>query len=92
LSPAWRDPVEYYGIKTLLPKNGTLEQAATWPDRIRKVMPQMTQLHYVDVARGSSFYDRDLDCPERNCIVEGINWYLKVLSSKILRWQKKRSR
>ena len=68
-------------IKTLLPKNGTLEQAATWPDRIRKVMPQMTPLHYVDVARGSSFYDRDLDCPEHNCIVEGINWYLKVLSS-----------
>jgi len=36
---------------------------------------------HLDVARGSSFYDRDLDCPEHNCIVEGINWYLKVLSS-----------
>src|SRR5439155_9115721 len=44
-------------------------------------LPQMNALHYVDVRRGSSYYDRNLDCPDRNCIVEAINWYLKVLTS-----------
>jgi hypothetical protein len=68
-------------LKQLLPKNGTLEQAATWPDRVRKIMPQMDPLHYVDVRRGSSYYDREIDCPQRNCIVEAINWYLQVLKS-----------
>ena len=67
-------------IKALL-KNETLVQAATWPDKIRNALPQMNALHYVDVRRGSSYYDRNLDCPERNCIVEAINWYLKVLTS-----------
>src|SRR5207249_9051999 len=67
-------------IKALL-KNETLVRAATWPDKIRKALPQMNALHYVDVRRGSSYYDRNLDCPERNCIVEAINWYLKVLTS-----------
>jgi len=65
----------------LLPKNETLAQAATWPDKVRKAMPQMNPLHYVDVPRGSTSYDRERDCARQNCIVEAINWYLKVLKS-----------
>ena len=41
----------------------------------------MNPLHYVDVPRGSTSYDRDRDCPQRNCIVEAINWYVTVLKS-----------
>ena len=46
-------------IKALL-KNETLVQAATWPDKIRKAIPQADPLHYVDVRRGSSYYDREI--------------------------------
>ena len=59
-------------IKTLLPKNGSLAQAAVWPDQIRKTLPQFDRLHYVDVPRGATGYDRQRDCPESNCVVEAI--------------------
>jgi S1/P1 Nuclease len=35
----------------------------------------------LDVLRGSTSYDRDRDCPQRNCIVEAATWYLTVLRS-----------
>jgi hypothetical protein len=41
----------------------------------------MNPLHYVDVPRGSDYCDPERDCPEHNCIVEAINWYLSVLKS-----------
>lgn len=47
-----------------------------------KLCPVCNPLHYVDVPRGSNHYDPAVDCPERNCIVEAINWYLNVLKSK----------
>ena len=68
-------------IKAILSKNGTLAKASIWPDEIRKALPQMNPLHYVDVPRGETTYDRERDCPERNCIVEAVNWYLNVLKS-----------
>ena len=67
-------------LKQLLPKNETLVQAATWPDKVRKAIPQANPLHYVDVPKGSNYYDTDRDCPQRNCIVEAINWYLQFSS------------
>ena len=57
-------------------------KAATWPDKIRKAIPQANPLHYVDVPRGSNYYDPERDCPQRNCIVEAINWYIQVLKSQ----------
>ena len=68
-------------IKAILPKNGTLAKASIWPDEVRKALPQMNPLHYVDVPRGATTYDRERDCPERNCIVEAVTWYLTVLKS-----------
>jgi hypothetical protein len=68
-------------IKVILPKNGTLAKASIWPDEVRKALPQLNPLHYVDVPRGSTTYDRDRDCPQRNCIVEAVTWYLNVLKS-----------
>ena len=41
-------------IKAILPKNGTLAKASIWPDEVRKALPQMNPLHYVDVPRGHS--------------------------------------
>jgi hypothetical protein len=69
-------------IKAILPKNDTLAKASVWPDEVRKALPQMNLLHYVDVPRGATTYDRERDCPQRNCIVEAITWYLSVLKSK----------
>jgi hypothetical protein len=39
-------------IKAILPKNDTLAKASIWPDEVRKALPQMNPLHYVDVPRG----------------------------------------
>ena len=47
----------------------------------RSALPQMNPLHYVDVPRGATAYDRDRDCPQRNRIVEAVTWYLNVLKS-----------
>src|SRR5262249_43199577 len=68
-------------IKAILPKNGTLAKASIWPDEVRKALPQMNPLHYVDVPRGAAKYDRERDCPQRNCIVEAVTWYVNVLKS-----------
>src|ERR1700757_4137032 len=65
-------------IKAILPKNDTLAKASVWPDEVRKVLPQMNLLHYVDVPRGATTYDRERDCPQRNCIVEAVTWYVNV--------------
>src|SRR5215470_5545355 len=69
-------------IKVILRKNETLSKASIWPDEVRKALPQMNPLHYVDVPRGATAYDRERDCPQRNCIVEAITWYWNVLKSK----------
>jgi len=68
-------------IKAILPKNDTLAKASIWPDEVRKALPQMNPLHYVDVPMGATAYDRERDCPRRNCIVEAITWYVNVLKS-----------
>ena len=44
-------------IKAILPRNGTLAKASIWPDEIKKALPQMNPLHYVDVPRGVTVYD-----------------------------------
>ena len=62
--------------------NGSLAQAAVWPDQIRKTLPQFDRLHYVDVPRGARAYDRNRDCPQRNCVVEAISWFSRVLGSR----------
>jgi len=68
-------------IKAILQRNDTLAKASIWPDEVRKALPQMNPLHYVDVPRGATTYDRERDCPQRNCIVEAVTWYLNVLKS-----------
>src|SRR5262245_22539630 len=68
-------------IKAILPKNSTLAKASIWPDEVRKALPQMNPLHYVDVPKGATAYDRERDCPQRNGIVEAVTWYLNVLKS-----------
>ena len=66
-------------INAILPQDETLAQAATLPDRIKPDIPELNPLHYVDLPRGATRYDRQRDCPQRNCIVEAIPWYLHVL-------------
>ena len=46
-----------------------------------ELFPQLNPLHYVDVPKGETSYDRERDCPQRNCVVEAINWYLNVLKA-----------
>ena len=49
--------------------------------KVRKALPQKNPLHYVDAPRGATEYDRERDCPQRNCMVEAVTWYLNVLKS-----------
>ena len=35
-------------IKAILRKNDTLAKASIWPDEVRKALPQLNPLHYVD--------------------------------------------
>jgi len=45
-------------IKAILARNDTLAKASIWPDEVRKALAQMNPLHYVDVPRGTTVYDR----------------------------------
>src|SRR5215470_900517 len=48
---------------------------------LMKALPQMNPFHYVDVPQEATTYDRERDCPQRNCIVEAVTWYANVLKS-----------
>src|SRR5262249_5025535 len=68
-------------IKAMVTKNDTLAKASIWPDGVRKALPQMNPLHYVDIPRGATTYDRVRGCPQRNCIVEAGATLLNELKS-----------
>jgi S1/P1 Nuclease len=51
-----------------------------WADREGRKIRLFTPFHYVDVSRGANSYDRQRDCPNGNCIVEAIAWYLHVVA------------
>jgi hypothetical protein len=68
-------------IKALLPEDETLAQSATWPDRVGRGIPDMNPYHSVDIQDGATSYNQARDCPERNCILGAIPWYVRVLTS-----------
>ena len=39
----------------------------------------MNSLHYVNFTAEESYYIRARNCPRRNCIVEAIRWYRRVM-------------
>ena len=65
-------------IEKILPGSMTLADAAIWPDHEGRSIRDFDPLHYVNIPENASGYDQARDCPERNCMVEALKWFLAV--------------
>jgi hypothetical protein len=68
-------------IKELLPRGTTLADASTWPDKAGRQIPDMDPYHFINFPKDANAYDQQRDCKLRNCIIEAIAWYVRVLNS-----------
>ncbi len=59
--------------------NEALARAGIWPDHEGRKIEDMKSLHYVNFTAEESYYIRARNCPHRNCIVEAIRWYRRVM-------------
>ena len=85
LSPAAEAEVE----RLLAPENTkSLATIASWPDEIRNdpskdtLWKQTRGLHYVDFIHGDCNYTPPRDCKDGECVVDGIDHYVKILGDK----------
>ncbi|MGO4502407.1 MULTISPECIES: S1/P1 nuclease [unclassified Dyella] len=85
LSPAAEAAVE----RLLAPEHTkALADIASWPDEIRNdptkdaLWKQTRALHYVDFTAGDCNYTPPRDCKDGQCVVEGIDHYVKILGDK----------
>jgi hypothetical protein len=85
LSPAAEAEVE----RLLAPEHTkSLADIASWPDEIRNdpskeaLWKQTRALHYVDFTSGDCDYTPPRDCKDGQCVVEGIDHYVKILGDK----------
>ena len=69
-------------IEEILPEKMTLADAAVWPDHEGRTVRDFDPLHYVNIPESASGYDQGRDCPERNCMVEALKWFLAVIADK----------
>jgi hypothetical protein len=69
-------------IAKILPGGMTLADAAIWPDHEGRSIRDFDPLHYVRIPDNASGYDQRRDCPERNCMVEALQWFSAVLADK----------
>ena len=60
----------------------TLADAAVWPDHEGRSIRDFDPLHYVSIPEHASGYDQARDCPERNCMVEALNWFSAAVADK----------
>jgi hypothetical protein len=69
-------------IEEILAGNTTLADAAVWPDHEGRSIRDFDPLHYVSIPEDASGYDQGRDCPERNCMVEALKWFLAVIADR----------
>ena len=69
-------------LEKLLPGTMTLADAAVWPDHEGRNMRDFDPLHYVSIPENAAGYDQARDCPERNCMVEALNWFSAVVADR----------
>ena len=60
----------------------TLAEASVWPDHEGRSIRDFDPLHYVRIPDHASGYDQARDCPERNCMVEALNWFSAAVADK----------
>ena len=69
-------------VEKILPGFMTLGDAAIWPDHEGRSIRDFDPLHYVSIAENADGYDQARDCPDRNCMVEALKWFLSVVADK----------
>jgi hypothetical protein len=69
-------------IEEILPGKMTLADAAIWPDHEGRSIRDFDPLHYVIIPENAGGYDRERDCPERNCMVEALKWFSAAIADK----------
>ena len=69
-------------IVKILPGGMTLADAAVWPDHEGRSIRDFDPLHYVSIPENAAGYDQARDCPERNCMVEALTWFLAAVADK----------
>ncbi len=69
-------------IEKILPADMTLADTAVWPDHDGRQIREFDPLHYVRIPERASGYDQARDCPDRNCMVEALNWFLSAVADK----------
>jgi nuclease S1 len=69
-------------VAKILPGFMTLGDAAIWPDHEGRSVRDFDPLHYVSIAENADSYDQARDCPQRNCMVEALKWFLSVATDK----------
>jgi len=70
------------GVQEILQAGTTLADAAVWPDHDGRNIGDLNPLHYVSIAENAEGYDQARDCPERDCMVEALKWFLSNLGDK----------
>jgi hypothetical protein len=60
----------------------TLADAAIWPDHEGRSIRDFDPLHYVTIPETAGGYDQARDCPERNCMMEALKWFLIVVADR----------
>jgi hypothetical protein len=60
----------------------TLADAAIWPDHEGRSIRDFDPLHYVTIPENAAGYDQARDCPERNCMVEALRWFLTAVADR----------
>ena len=69
-------------MEKILSRSITLADAAIWPDHEGRSIKDFDPLHYVRIPDNASGYDPSRDCPERNCMVEALKWFLAVVADR----------
>jgi hypothetical protein len=69
-------------IQEILPAGTTLADAAIWPDHEGRSIGELDPLHYVSIPEDAEGYDEARDCPQRDCVIEALRWFLSNLADK----------
>ncbi len=69
-------------IKAIVGETISLAKEGVWPDQVGRKIGDMDPFHFVNFPTDATTYERDRDCPDRNCVVEAIPWYQRVLVEK----------
>jgi hypothetical protein len=69
-------------IRGILFPGTTLADASVWPDHEGRSLREIDPLHYVSIPDNAPGYDEGRDCPKRNCMVEALKWFIKVVADR----------